>query len=93
RQIQALGHSGDVLIGISTSGRSANVVKAMSYARANQITTIAMTGEGGGTLADLADILIAVPSTNTMHIQESHIALGHAITAMVETLMTADQSG
>lgn len=90
RQIQALGHSGDVLIGISTSGHSANVVKAMSYARANQITTIAMTGEGGGTLADLADILIAVPSTDTMHIQESHIALGHAITAMVETLMTAD---
>ncbi len=87
RQIQALGHSGDVLIGISTSGHSANVVKAMSYARANQITTIAMTGEGGGTLADQADILIAVPSTNTMHIQESHIALGHAITAMVETLM------
>ncbi|MGB1918486.1 MAG: D-sedoheptulose-7-phosphate isomerase [Candidatus Puniceispirillales bacterium] len=93
RQIQALGHSGDVLIGISTSGHSANVVKAMSYARANHITTIAMTGEGGGTLADLADILIAVPSTDTMHIQESHIALGHAITAMVETLMTADQSG
>lgn len=90
RQIQALGHSGDVLIGISTSGRSANVVKAMSHARANHITTIALTGEGGGTLADLADILIAVPSTDTMHIQESHIALGHAITAMVETLMTAD---
>jgi D-sedoheptulose 7-phosphate isomerase len=89
RQLQALGQSGDVVIGISTSGNSANVNKAMAYARANQITTIAMTGEGGGNLASHADIMIAVPSTNTMHIQESHIALGHAITHMVEQLMAA----
>ena len=87
RQLQALGQSGDVVIGISTSGNSANVNKAMAYARANQITTIAMTGAGGGNLASHADIMIAVPSTNTMHIQESHIALGHAITHMVEQLM------
>jgi D-sedoheptulose 7-phosphate isomerase len=89
RQLQALGQSGDVVIGISTSGNSANVNKAMAYARANQITTIAMTGAGGGNLASHADIMIAVPSTNTMHIQESHIALGHAITHMVEQLMDA----
>ena len=89
RQLQALGQSGDVVIGISTSGNSANVNKAMAYARANQITTIAMTGAGGGNLSSHADIMIAVPSTNTMHIQESHIALGHAITHMVEQLMAA----
>lgn len=87
RQIQALGKSGDVLIGISTSGNSANVEKAMAYAKAHGITTIAMTGESGGKLASHADILIAVPSPSTMHIQESHIALGHAMTAMVEDLM------
>lgn len=87
RQVQALGASGDVLIGISTSGNSANVEKAMGYAQAHGIITIAMTGESGGKLANHADILIAVPSTITMHIQESHIALGHAITATVEQLV------
>ena len=87
RQLEALGKAGDVFIGISTSGNSANVEKAMAYARNNGITTIAMTGEGGGKLAAVADILIAVPSQSTMHIQECHIALGHAFTARVEVLL------
>lgn len=87
RQVQALGKPGDVLIGISTSGNSVNVEKAMAYARGHDITTIAMTGEGGGKLASVADILIAVPSQSTMHIQECHIALGHAFTAKVEILL------
>jgi phosphoheptose isomerase len=87
RQVEALGKAGDVLIGISTSGNSANVEKAMAYARDHGMTTIAMTGEGGGKLASVADILIAVPSQSTMHIQESHIALGHAFTARVEVLL------
>ena len=87
RQVETLGDEGDVLIGISTSGNSANVVAACVAARAMGIKTIAMTGDGGGKLAEHADILLAVPSSVTMHIQESHIALGHAITFAVEQLL------
>ncbi|MEK9935911.1 MAG: SIS domain-containing protein [Rhodobiaceae bacterium] len=87
RQVETLGDEGDVLIGISTSGNSANVVAACVAARAMGIKTIAMTGDGGGKLAEHADILLAVPSSVTMHIQESHIALGHAITLAVEQLL------
>jgi len=84
RQVETLGRNGDVLIGLSTSGNSANVVAAVKAAKANGIRTIAMTGESGGALKDLADVVIAVPSSQTGHIQEAHIALGHAITAAVE---------
>ena len=87
RQVQALGRPGDVLIGISTSGNSKNVIAAAKAAKDKQISFIAMTGEGGGQMADLADLLIAVPSTITMHIQECHIALGHAITARIEQIV------
>ena len=87
RQVETLGHEGDVLIGISTSGNSANVVAACLAARQKGIKIIAMTGDGGGRLAEHADILLAVPSSVTMHIQESHIALGHAITLAVEQLL------
>ena len=79
--------SQDVLIGISTSGNSKNVIAAAKAAKDKQISFIAMTGEGGGQMADLADLLIAVPSTITMHIQECHIALGHAITARIEQIV------
>ncbi len=84
RQVETLGRDGDVLIGLSTSGNSANVVAAVKAAKAKGIRTIAMTGESGGVLKDHADILIAVPSSQTGHIQEAHIALGHAITAGIE---------
>ena len=87
RQVQALGQPGDVLIGISTSGNSKNVVAAARAAKDKQIKFIALTGEGGGQMAELADLLIAVPSSVTMHIQECHIALGHAITARIEILV------
>lgn len=87
RQVETLGNEGDVLIGISTSGNSANVVAACLAAREKGIRVIVMTGEGGGRLADHADILLAVPSDVTMHIQESHIALGHVITLAVEKLL------
>lgn len=87
RQVETLGNEGDVLIGISTSGNSANVVAACLAAREMDIKIIAMTGEGGGKLADHADILLPVPSSVTMHIQESHIALGHVITLAVEKLL------
>ena len=87
RQVETLGNEGDVLIGISTSGNSANVVAACLAAREKGIRVIAMTGEGGGWLAELVDVLLAVPSDVTMHIQESHIALGHVITLAVEKLL------
>ena len=89
RQVQALGRAGDVLIGISTSGTSKNVVAAIEQAKSMDIKTIALTGSSGGTLAGIADLLIAVPSEKTMHIQEGHIALGHVITAAVEQMIAA----
>lgn len=87
RQVEALGQKGDVLIGISTSGNSANVLAACQTARSRGIHVIALTGDGGGKMAAAADLLIAVPSDVTMHIQESHIALGHVITLAVEHLL------
>lgn len=87
RQVQALGKAEDVLIGISTSGNSKNVIAAFQMAKQMGIHTIAMTGEAGGTLGEKADLVIAVPSAKTMHIQESHIALGHVITAAVEQML------
>jgi D-sedoheptulose 7-phosphate isomerase len=87
RQVEALGREGDVLIGISTSGNSANVLVALESARASGIKTIGFTGEGGGKLAPLSDMLFAVPSDKVMHIQEAHIALGHVLTMSVEQIM------
>ena len=87
RQVEALGREGDVLIGISTSGNSANVIAAFEAARIAGIKTIGFTGEGGGKLAPLSDMLFAVPSGKTMYIQESHIALGHVLTMAVEQIM------
>ena len=87
RQVETLGRPGDVLVAISTSGNSGNVVAACKAARDNGIRICAMTGEGGGQLAEHADVLLAVPSKVTIHIQESHIALGHVITLAVERLM------
>ena len=87
RQVETLGDAGDVLIGISTSGNSKNVCRAVEAAKEKGITTIAMTGQSGGALAALADHLLAVPASDTPLIQETHIALGHAITAEVEILL------
>ena len=87
RQVETLGEAGDVLIGITTSGNSKNVVAAMELAQEHDISTIALTGEDGGTIIKHADIAIRVPSNKTMHIQEAHIALGHVITLAVETLL------
>jgi len=84
RQVEALGRSGDVLIGISTSGNSKNVVAAFKTARERGISTIAMSGEGGGAIGAMADITIAVPSPVTQFIQESHIAIGHILCELVE---------
>lgn len=84
RQVEALGREGDVLLGISTSGASANVVRAFEQARAQELRTIALTGEDGGKLGPLADVEINVPSSETSHIQEAHIAVGQLIAFLVE---------
>lgn len=84
RQVEGLGRAGDVLIGISTSGRSKNVIKAMEVARERGIVTVAMTGSARGPMADLADHWLAVPATETQKIQEGHIVLGHIFCAMIE---------
>ncbi|MEX2203695.1 MAG: D-sedoheptulose 7-phosphate isomerase [Actinomycetota bacterium] len=84
RQVEALGRAGDVLLGISTSGSSQNVVMAFEQARARGLRTIALTGRSPGKLGPLADILITVPSDETSHIQEAHIAIGQLIAFLVE---------
>ena len=84
RQVEGLGKKGDVLLGISTSGNSPNVVKAVEQAQKMDIVTMAMTGRDGGKLAKIVDIAIVVPSAKTARIQESHIAIAHAICEVVE---------
>ena len=84
RQLRGIGVAGDVIVGMSTSGNSENVVRAFEAAHSLGITTIGLTGAGGGKMAALSDILIAVPHRQTNHIQEAHIAIGHMICAMVE---------
>ena len=84
RQVEAIGMSGDVLVAISTSGRSPNVLAALDAARARNVATIAMTGRSGGDMDGRADIVIRAPSGETPRIQEIHIAAGHAICEMIE---------
>lgn len=84
RQVEALGREGDVLIGISTSGTSENVVQGFERASEGGLRTVSLTGESGGTLAPMADIEIKVPSSETSHIQEAHIAVGQLIAFLVE---------
>jgi phosphoheptose isomerase len=91
RQVQALGRDGDVLIGISTSGNSPNVVRAVKAARGCGMRTIVLTGSGGR-LAALADIAISVPSTDTQHIQESHLTIEHIVCALVEQHLFGDKA-
>ena len=84
RQVKAHGKAGDLLIGISTSGNSQNVLNAMHTARELGIKTIALTGEMGGKMKALADVLLNVPSTFTPRIQEMHILIGHTLCEMAE---------
>ncbi|MBS7791092.1 D-sedoheptulose 7-phosphate isomerase [Roseococcus sp. SDR] len=89
RQVEALGRAGDVLMGLTTSGRSPNILAAMRAARERGITTIGFTGNGPGAveLAAVSDIVICVPSSVTPSIQEGHEVLGHALCAMIEAAM------
>lgn len=84
RMIDGIGEKGDVLIGLSTSGNSINIMKAFEVARSKDIITVAFTGETGGNMKAMADYLIDVPSKDTPRIQESHITIGHIICQLVE---------
>lgn len=84
RIVEGTGQEGDVLIGLSTSGNSGNIVKAFETARQKKMLTIGLTGETGGKMKDLSDILFNVPSRDTPRIQESHIMIGHIICELVE---------
>lgn len=84
RLIEGITKPGDVLVGISTSGNSGNIVKAFEAAKNNQVITIGFTGDKGGKMKELGDYLINVPSNDTPRIQESHILVGHIICELVE---------
>jgi D-sedoheptulose 7-phosphate isomerase len=87
RQVEAFGRAGDVLIGISTSGSSENVIKAVEFARMEGIKSIALTGAKGGRLAEKVDLAIKIPSANVQRIQECHITVGHILCDLIESAL------
>jgi D-sedoheptulose 7-phosphate isomerase len=88
RQLSGLAKAGDVLVGISTSGNSPNVIKAFHTAKEHQVKTIALTGQNISDASALADLAIRVPSTHTPRIQEMHIAVGHTLCEIAENHLT-----
>jgi len=92
RLVDGLGLPGDVLIGLSTSGNSGNIVKAFETAKEKQMLTIGFTGESGGKMKELSDYLFNVPSKDTPRIQESHIMIGHIICELVEAKLFNPQT-
>ncbi|MGQ0737751.1 MAG: D-sedoheptulose 7-phosphate isomerase [Bacteroidota bacterium] len=84
RMIDGIGQKGDVLVGLSTSGNSSNILKAFEVAKGKEMITVAFTGESGGKMKDISDYLINIPSKDTPRIQESHITVGHIICQLVE---------
>jgi D-sedoheptulose 7-phosphate isomerase len=84
RLIEGIGQPGDILLGLSTSGNSVNIISAFKKAKRNGMVTVAFTGASGGSMNDEVDFLINVPSTDTPRIQESHITVGHIICELVE---------
>jgi D-sedoheptulose 7-phosphate isomerase len=89
RQVEAFAQPGDVLVGISTSGRSENVLRAVQAARARGATAIALVGASGGPIADAADLALCMPSTEAARIQECHITVIHAICELIENALAA----
>jgi D-sedoheptulose 7-phosphate isomerase len=87
RQIEALGQPGDIFLGISTSGNSPNLLNALHQARKQDLTTIGFSGSGGGKMRDLCDHNVIIPSTVTMNIQESHLALEHIFCMLTECFL------
>ena len=90
RLIKGIGNPGDVLVGLSTSGNSTNIVNAFQTAKGKGMITIAFTGASGGKLKNLSDYLINIPSDDTPRIQESHITVGHIICQFVEEIYFAE---
>ncbi|BCG64595.1 MAG: D-sedoheptulose 7-phosphate isomerase [Methyloprofundus sp.] len=84
RQIQANGNTGDMFIGISTSGNSKNIIAALKECKEKGIISVGLTGDTGGKMADLCDYCIKIPSASTPRVQESHILIGHIICSVVE---------
>jgi D-sedoheptulose 7-phosphate isomerase len=93
RQVEALGRSGDVFIGISTSGNSPNVLAALNECRTRGIVTVGFTGQGGGKMTALCDHCLRMPSGETPKIQEGHIVVGHIICGLVEREMFTPPNG
>ncbi|HOO13516.1 MAG TPA: D-sedoheptulose 7-phosphate isomerase [Candidatus Marinimicrobia bacterium] len=87
RQVEAFGRAGDVLIAISTSGESENVIKAVEFSRVQGIKSIALTGAKGGRLAEKVDLAIKIPSDNVQRIQECHITVGHILCELIESAL------
>lgn len=87
REIGAHGREGDVLLAISTSGNSLNVVRAIETAHEKKMTVVGLTGESGGKMAELCDICLCVPSQSTPRIQECHILIGHTICELLERIL------
>lgn len=90
RMIKGSGFEGDVLVGLSTSGNSVNILKAFEAAKKNKMVTIALTGASGGKMKELADVLLNVPSEDTPRVQEAHIMIGHIICEIVEAGIFGD---
>lgn len=84
RQVAAFGHPGDVLLVLSTSGNSVNVVRAVEEARRRDLWTLALLGKGGGAVAPLVHLALVVPSANTQRIQEVHMTIGHIVCGALE---------
>ena len=92
RQVQALGRAGDVILGISTSGNSGNVISALKEAKTKGINTIALIGKGGA-LKEMADVTISINSESTQFIQESHLSVEHVICDLVEQMVFGSLKG
>jgi len=84
RQLEGMGQEGDIFIGISTSGNSVNIIRAFESAKKKNIMTVALTGNDGGKMAQMADIALVVPSNSTPRIQEVHILIGHILCDIIE---------
>jgi D-sedoheptulose 7-phosphate isomerase len=93
KQLQALAHPGDVVLGISTSGRSSNVVKALQWARQQRIQCLGWTGADGYQMKTCCDLVLQIPSQVTARIQECHITAGHVLCALVDEMLFGDPGG
>jgi len=87
RQVRGLGSAGDVLVGLTTSGNSANVVQALRAGRELGMVTVALTGAKGGAVAEVCDVCVQVPTTDTPRVQEACMHLGHSVCEIVEATM------